>query len=77
MDLSKMERIKNWIKTEIEAEADVYPYKCKECPAKFKEIEKAKDHFETKHVSFTEFVSVLKPTMKAMVLKQSSEQQYS
>ena len=60
MDLSKMERIKNWIKTEIEAEADVYPYKCKECPAKFKEIEKAKDHFETKHVSFTEFVPVLK-----------------
>ena len=55
-----MERIKNWIKTEIEAEADVYPYKCKECPAKFKEIEKAKDHFETKHVSFTEFVPVLK-----------------
>ena len=59
MDKDKMERIKKWIETEIKGESDSYPYQCKQCPARFKDILKAKEHFSKQHdnVSLNEFVT--------------------
>ena len=61
MDSGKMERIKKWIETEIKSESDSYPYQCKQCPARFKDILKAKEHFSIQNdtVSLTEFLTIL------------------